>query len=836
MKAGMKSVVVATALVLSGWSSVNGQSVGDYGSWVTGFWNTAGTWRVYDGSSWATSPAAALPPNANNNVYIRAGTTVTAVFNLMYYCNNLVVEPTGRLYNNNLGANNLSYVFVHGTDIVCNGNIGNGGTYDGISFSIEGGNVTISGTGTFNAARLNKRRNTHIISGLPMAVSNLTVSMLVTLRFANTALMNYGDLVPVGGGSTFNVTIAPTGTIAVVSGSVAIDGDIGADSKNLGGTITVNGTLLVQGTLYLTTNNVMAGGQPCRVTINSGGYVRATSLNASASGTATHMLTLNAGGTMEVTGTPNAWANYSVTNNTYPMNTTSQFIYSGLGGQDVRGVSGGYGHLRITGFGSKTLFGSTNVKGNLVIDNVSGAAVLDVSVSNFQVTVGGNWTNYNQSGFNEGGGLVLFNGTAGPQTITTTGGEQLNNWRIAKSSLQPLVTLGSNVQVAVELQMNGTGAIIDLNGRQLTLLNPSTAALLVQSGVAFGPNKHIRSERTDNTSRVRWDIGSTTGAHLVPFGTPTDYIPFTFNLTSGNAGNVTMATYGTPPDNLPWPTTPTLVTTLGSYLGLLFPDNRDATVDRFWQVDVTGTPTAELTFTYAPSELPIAPYDNPVSLRAQRWNLPSQLWETQLTGSAAAYWAVADVVSAFGPFTLSNIASPLPIELLQFDAQPVGEQVSLEWITATERANAYFTVLRSQDGITYSELERVNGAGTSVVPLTYSTIDPDPLPGLSYYKLRQTDLDGRSTESDAVPVRFIGGAGAPVLYPNPAREAAFIAGLPEGPAEVAVADGTGRIVARFRKDDDDSRVELPLGGLPAGHYVVTVTADQGRWALRLVRE
>lgn len=827
MTAGLQRVVSALVLVLFCTSGVRAQVAGDYGSWVTGPWNTVGTWRVYDGSSWATSAAAVSVPGAGNNVYIRAGTTVTAAFGSSYACNNLVVEASGRLYNNNTGATNLSYVDVYGSSMVCNGNIGNGATIDGISFNIEGANVALTGTGTFNAARIRKSYATN-------PTTNFSIGMNINLRFpAGSTTMMYNGA---NAACNFHVTVEAGATVTLIGasgfGNISMDGLAGADAVALGGSYTVNGSMIIPGTLNLTTNNTNVA-QQVRFTINSGGYVRAWSLNAAASGTATHTLTVNSGGTLEVTGTPAAWSNYFVTNNTFSLNASSNFIYSGLGAQDVRGVTGGYGNLRITGSGLKTLLGSATVKGNLVIDNVAGNPVLDVSASNFQVTVGGNWTNYAPSGFNEGGGLVLFNGTAGTQTITTTGGEQLNNWRIAKSSLQPLVNMGSNVQVAGYFELNGTGAILNPSGFQLTLLNPLPTAISTSAG-SFGLTRHIRSERTDNLSRVRWNIGTTTGAHLVPFGTPTDYIPFTFNLTAGDAGFVTMATYGTPPDNLPWPTTPTLVTTLGSYLGLLFPDNRDATVDRFWQVDVTGTPTAELTFTYAPSELPIAPYDNPVSLRAQRWNLPSQLWETQLTGSAAAYWAVADVVTAFGPFTLSNILSPLPVELLDFRAEPVGEQVSLEWITASERSNAYFTVLRSHDGVSYKELQRLSGAGNSAVPLAYRTVDDDPLPGLSFYKLRQTDLDGSWTESNAVPVRF--SDGSPMLYPNPAREVAFLAGLPECPAEVSISDATGRVVSRIRKDNDSNRFDLPVTGLPAGSYTVTVTTGQGRWSLHLVRE
>ena len=77
----------ALCLLLSTASFARAQYMaGDYGSWATGAWNTLSTWRVYDGVSWASSPTAVAVPNANNRVWVRPGTTVTAAFGSMYHC------------------------------------------------------------------------------------------------------------------------------------------------------------------------------------------------------------------------------------------------------------------------------------------------------------------------------------------------------------------------------------------------------------------------------------------------------------------------------------------------------------------------------------------------------------------------------------------------------------------------------------------------------------------------------------------------------------------------------------------------------------------------------
>ncbi|MFZ1692663.1 MAG: T9SS type A sorting domain-containing protein [Flavobacteriales bacterium] len=816
-------------------SEAKAQATGDYGSWATGNWNTLSTWRVYDGVSWASSPTATAVPNANTNVWIRSGTTVNAVYGSLYYCQDLYIEATARLYNNNVGATNLSYVHVFGTTIQVNGNLGNGATVDGISLGINGANVTLSGTGVVDVARIRKEFTTHPVSGAALATTNFTIARNVNLRFqAGSTTMLYNGC---STASNFHVTINAGTTVALLgaagTGNVSIDGLAGADGSSNGGSITVHGTLLIPGILYATTNNTNVA-QECRITIGPTGYVRTGQVHAAASMAARHYLILDAGAILEITSTPTAWTSYIITNNTYTFNPGSLTIYSGAGAQNVPNVTGGYGHLRITGTGVKSILGTLLIKGNLEILNATGTPELDVTISNFQVTVYGNWTNYGTAGFNERTGLVLFSGTTSTQVINTVGGEDFFNWRIAKTAGQPMVQMNSDVRVAWVLNLNTTAAILELNGNMLTLLNPAPTA--ITTNTTFGTTRCIRSERTDNMSRVRWEIGTNTGAHLVPFSTPTYYIPFTFNLLSGDAGSVTMATYGTPPNNMPLPVTPTTVFALPSGYGLL-PDNAEATVDRFWQIDVTGTPNTLLTFSYMPSELPGAPLADPLSLRAQRYNSTVPYWEDQLESVGnGSFFATANNVNAFGPFTLTHILSPLPVELLRFDALPENGVVRIDWTTASELNNDHYEVMRSRDGSVYESVDIVPGAGYSNAPLSYRTVDRQPWSGLSYYKLRQFDTDGRWTDSHAVPVYFGGTQAEPVLYPNPVRETAFLQGLPEGRVELSIVDATGRVVAMTRKDGDADRLEWPVGQLPAGSYVLQLVSESRAWSLRMVRQ
>jgi hypothetical protein len=88
----------------------------------------------------------------------------------------------------------------------------------------------------------------------------------------------------------------------------------------------------------------------------------------------------------------------------------------------------------------------------------------------------------------------------------------------------------------------------------------------------------------------------------------------------------------------------------------------------------------------------------------------------------------------------------LPITLLSFTGEKDGDGVRLDWTTASERDNDYFTILRSKDGWNFEEVTRVPGAGNSTSPIPYWTRDAKPYDGLNYYRLRQTDIDGTQVD------------------------------------------------------------------------------------------
>lgn len=85
----------------------------------------------------------------------------------------------------------------------------------------------------------------------------------------------------------------------------------------------------------------------------------------------------------------------------------------------------------------------------------------------------------------------------------------------------------------------------------------------------------------------------------------------------------------------------------------------------------------------------------------------------------------------------------LPVELLSFQGQIIQGEIVLHWQTASETNNHYYTIERSRDMQTWDILGRLEGAGNSNQLLSYSFADRLPLQGVSYYRLKQTDFDGK---------------------------------------------------------------------------------------------
>lgn len=168
-------------------------------------------------------------------------------------------------------------------------------------------------------------------------------------------------------------------------------------------------------------------------------------------------------------------------------------------------------------------------------------------------------------------------------------------------------------------------------------------------------------------------------------------------------------------------------------------------------------------------------------------------------------------------------SSPLPIELLRFEAGIFINQVELFWETATEKNNHYFEVERSANVEQWETIGQVKGAGNSSSRKYYSFVDGSPIIGTSYYRLKQTDFDGRFSYSSIRSVSVEKYKEAELkVYPNPTKSDIHIQSNTLKKEDVLFFDVLGKEVSRDCKFIFESPQGLvfDLSALEKGIYLI----------------
>jgi hypothetical protein len=338
-------------------------------------------------------------------------------------------------------------------------------------------------------------------------------------------------------------------------------------------------------------------------------------------------------------------------------------------------------------------------------------------------------------------------------------------------------------------------------------------------------NGYIRSEVYDSSASVIWRINSMTGQRIIPFGKDaSNYIPFTYELTSGTADTLIVSTYGTPAaDNLPYPPS------VPNVNGLTGTNNSVNTVDRFWYIQTTNiAANANLRFTVTPSEM-----GSVVNPRAQAWmyNALPTGWSYPIPGTQSniTNGTLAQSINNYQRhwWTLAGLSTPLPVSLVDFNSGCDGDQTVIRWVTSSELNNDHFSVLKSRDGINYEEVGRANGAGTTNSAVEYSLIDETKNYSLAYYKLIQNDYDGKQTVYGPViaqPCSRMANIQVTALESNPGELSVIIKNPESGKFALTLTSADGKHIASktVQLESGLNLVNIPVHGIATGVYFVNV--------------
>lgn len=414
---------------------------------------------------------------------------------------------------------------------------------------------------------------------------------------------------------------------------------------------------------------------------------------------------------------------------------------------------------------------SIRINGNYTSQN--GASMMPNTTST--LVIDGNWINNStNTGFTIDAGRTIFSGNAA-QSIGGTTASAFYNVNLTGTGVKSLAV--NNTTVCGKTTQTGVLSIgtgtLNLNGNQLNVLNSAVGAITSSTG------GYIISETNAaiNPSKIRWYVKTTTGAHTFPFGVNGLKIPFVFNITgamtsaTGYVEVSTRATTGS--DNMPWAGLSSVPSVTNMYSITLDKDgSSEAVIDRWWDITTSNSTTATVTFGYRGIENTLqAPY-NTGSLRAQHWN--GSAWDFPV-GSAVAVTSGTGAVtvsglSTFSPWILSALAAPLPIELLNFEAKCRNNKTLLEWCTASEKNNNYFSIEHSTNGYDFIDIASITGNGTTQDKHCYSYISDRNYEGQNYYRLKQTDYDNQSIYSKVIAIEDCGTLNNDIIITNTSRK------------------------------------------------------------------
>jgi len=193
------------------------------------------------------------------------------------------------------------------------------------------------------------------------------------------------------------------------------------------------------------------------------------------------------------------------------------------------------------------------------------------------------------------------------------------------------------------------------------------------------------------------------------------------------------------------------------------------------------------------------------------------------TGSGAPQRLYGAYASASGTnatgalnFGFNMVTTPLPVSFVHFDGYKGRDADILRWGTSCEINNSYFNIQHSTDGIHFNLIEKVNSkadGGNCSTPLEYEAANTKPSIGHNYYKLSQTDIDGKlNVHSNLVDLFRTADGKDILLYPNPAKSLVTLdLNMPDfSELTIRINDMNGRIVKQVKTNVQPGSNQVPI--------------------------
>ncbi len=654
--------------------------------------------------------------------------------------------------------------------------------------------ITVRGNWTYTAGTLDvTTNNATVVFASPLGAGLFGITGTHTLNNVSFE------------GNNNNSATVSTGTILTVSGTLTTSG-----ASNVFINTTIAGATAIQAQGNITIGNTSAaGGGTGVILINGTGAQLFSSTSPASQGILPAITIQKTTGTLTMSGIISESRNWTYSSGTVDATTNLSTVV--FGGNNLSIASSGMSFYNISFVtNTSTLTNSLTVANNLTI---SGLPVLAPGANT--INLAGNWSDWGTAGFNEATSTVNFNGSA-LQTITTPGGENFANMIVNNSGAG--VQLLNNLTVATTLTM--TQGNIDLNGGNALTLGLSVVnngTLAYTAGSILGTGSFTRWFKA-----IAIADGSVTG--LFPMGTATNNRLFFVSAPSVSpttGGTIAMA-----------------YTDASTNTAVSFADGASTVMvrkDLNWAL-TTGNGLAGGTYDLEIQGTGFGAIGSVTDLRVTLVGsvvgLPGTNAGTTTTPQInRTGLTLANLSNSFFVGSINAINTPLPITLISFSAKLVGDNVEIDWTTAAETNNAYFTIQRSRDANDWTNIQQIAGGGTRATDSSYSAIDHNPFSGTSFYRLMQTDLDGKQTYSQIVSIE-LGNSTSITIYPNPALDRVIINLPGNGRYKLSVLNDLGQLVFNAPLSGNQSTVNVST--LARGVYYFYVTGPSGLEEIRKI--
>jgi hypothetical protein len=429
----------------------------------------------------------------------------------------------------------------------------------------------------------------------------------------------------------------------------------------------------------------------------------------------------------------------------------------------------------------------------------------------------------NTSSTQTGTGRFLFAGTVA-QTIdggnsSTIGGAQPSLINLAINNPNNLTLINTNTRITSGIDFTSGHILLGNNNLELS----STATAANANGT-----KHVVTNGTGFMAKEGF-----TSAFSFPVGRATsDFTPATITPTASDNFFVQVKNYSESASN-------EFATTDG--------------VDRTWNIYSTSGTGANISLqhnsstngsAFSTSDAFVTQYEGIQWITGAQQN--QGVWQVGTGANAASGTGsilgstVRDrnyTTTAIGPLAdaaffskSSNILTPLPIALLDFNANKLNEtQALLSWSTTSEINSSHFEVETSSNGQTWRKIGEVKAHGVSYELTNYQLIQPNPSLGVNYYRLNLIDLDG-SAEYSKIRSLLFGNVTSTlanvVVFPNPSNGMLNISSSNKT-YNYTLTDMHGKTIHSFNNTSENSDFQVDLSSYANGVYFIKANSQNG---------